>query len=117
VYLNGKMVGSSLVFRDRTTAHSQLAAFDAKHRHAAVFLHWHAMRDMYRMGARRYNLGPAPGSLARFKQQFCEHPVSYPGAITVVLKQGWFKVWQKAIFPVARGIRPTLRTIVSNIKR
>jgi hypothetical protein len=117
VYLNGRRVGSSLVFRDRTTAHCQLAAFESKHRHAAVFLHWHAMRDMYRMGARRYNLGPAPGSLARFKQQFCEHPVSYPGALTVVLKQGWFKVWQKAIFPVAIAIRPTLRRIVSKVKR
>jgi len=117
VYLDGKMVGSSLVFRDRTTAHSLLAAFDCEHRHSAVFLHWHGMRDMYRLEARRYNLGPAPGSLARFKQQFCEHPVSYPGALTVVLKEGWFRVWQRAIFPAARGLRPTLRRIVSNVKR
>lgn len=116
-HLNGNLVGSSLVFRDRTMAHSQLAAFDSKHRHSAVFLHWHAMRNMYRMGARRYNLGPAPGSLARFKRQFCEHPVSYPGALTVVLSEGWFKVWQKAVFPIARGMRPTLRKIVSNLQR
>jgi hypothetical protein len=117
VYLNGKLVGSTLVFRDATTAHCQLAAFDAWHRRSAAFLHWHAMRDMYRMGARRYNLGPGPGSLARFKRQFCQHPVSYPAPLTVVLKQDWFRWWRKVFFPVARRLRPTLRKIVSQVKR
>ncbi len=117
VHLNGKLVGSTLVFRDRTTAHCQLAAFDSEHRQSAVFLHWHAMRDMYRLGARRYNMGPAPGSLARFKQQFCEQPVSYPGPLTVVLNEGLFQVWRKVIFPVAKNLRPMLRKIVSRIKR
>jgi hypothetical protein len=116
-HLNGKMVGSTLVFRDRTIAHSLLACFDADHRHAAVFLHWRAMRDMYRLGARRYNLGPGPGSLARFKQQFCETPVAYPAALTVVLNQSLFQIWRKVIFPIAKGLRPTLRKIVSHIKR
>ena len=117
VLLEGKVVGSTLVFRDRTTAHCQLAAFDADHRQSAVFLHWHAMRDMYSLGAQRYNLGPGPGSLARFKQQFCEHPVSYPGPLTVVLKEGWFRVWRKVVFPVAKFLRPALRGLVSRIKR
>jgi Acetyltransferase (GNAT) domain len=116
VHLNGKMMGSTLVFRDRTTAHSLLAAFDADHRHAAVFLHWHAMRDMYRQGAHRYNLGPAPGSLARFKQQFCKAPDTSPGVLTVVLNERLFQVWRNTIFPVARNLRPTLRKIVSWMK-
>ncbi len=114
---HGKMVGSTLVFRDRTTAHCQLAAFAREHRQSAAFLHWHAMRDMYSMGARRYNLGPGPGSLARFKQQFCQRPVSYPGPLTVVLKKDWFRIWRKVVFPVAKRLRPTLRGIVSRIKR
>jgi hypothetical protein len=75
------------------------------------------MRDMYSLGARRYNLGPAPRSLARFKQQFCEQPVSYPGPLTVVLNEGLFRVWRKVIFPVAKNLRPMLRKIVSRIKR
>lgn len=116
-YLNGTMVGNTLVFRDRTMAHSLLAAFDMRHRHAAVFLHWHAMRDMYRLGAPRYNLGPGPGLLARFKRQFCEQPTRYPGARTVVLKEDWFHFWQKMIFPVANGIRPTLRKLVTRLRR
>lgn len=117
VHLNGKIVGSSLVFRDRTTAHCQLAAFDTEHRQSAAFLHWHSMRDMYRLGARRYNLGPGPGSLARFKQQFCQRPVSYPGALTVVLKEDWFRLWWKVVFPVAKRLRPMLRSIISHLKR
>jgi hypothetical protein len=107
----GRVVGSTLVFRDRATAHCQLAAFDAEHRQSAAFLHWHSMRDMCRMGARRYNLGPGPGSLARFKQQFCKHPVRYPGPLTVVLKEGWFRLWRKALVPMARHLRPALRKV------
>ena len=117
VLLDGKVVGSTLVFRDRTTAHCQLAAFNVEHRQSAVFLHWHAMRDMYALGAHRYNLGPGPGSLARFKHQFCEHPMAYPAPLTVVLNEDWFRVWWKWIFPVAKRARPTLRGIVSRLKR
>jgi hypothetical protein len=116
VHLNGKTVGSTLVFRDRDMAHCLLAAFDADHRNAAVFLHWHAMRDMYRMGARRYNLGPGPGSLARFKQQFCEQPAASPGVLTLVLNENLFGIWRKLIFPVARDLRPILRKIISHVK-
>jgi lipid II:glycine glycyltransferase (peptidoglycan interpeptide bridge formation enzyme) len=114
--LNGEMVGSTLVFRDRRTAHSMLAAFHAEHRHAAVLLHWHAMRDMYRRGAGRYNMGPGPGSLARFKQQFCEYPTAYPAAVTAVFNEPLYKLWT-AIFPVAKGLRPLLRRIVSRVKQ
>jgi hypothetical protein len=56
---NRKLVGSTLVFRDRTTAHCQLAAFDVERKQSAVFQHWHAMADMHLLGARRYSLGPA----------------------------------------------------------
>ncbi|HTS38483.1 MAG TPA: GNAT family N-acetyltransferase [Candidatus Solibacter sp.] len=115
VHHHGKLVGSTLVFRDRDTAHCQLAAFDVQHRQAAVFLHWHAMRDMYRVGARRYNMGPGPGSLARFKRQFCQTPVAYPGAITVVTNETLYRTW-KFVFPVAKSLRPTLRKIVTRLK-
>jgi len=107
----GKIVGSTLVFRDRSPAHCQLAAFDADHRGSAVFLHWHSMRDMYRLGARRYNLGPGPGSLARFKQQFCEYPQTYPAPLTIVLKENLFRLWCKAVVPVARQLRPIVRRL------
>ncbi len=111
VRLNSKRVGSTLVFRDRTTAHCQLAAFEAEHKQSAAFLHWHSMRDMYRIGASRYNLGPGPGSLARFKQQFCQYPHRYPAPLTIVLKQNWFRLWRKAFVPLAQQLQPVLRQL------
>jgi hypothetical protein len=116
VYFKGKPVGSTLVFRDRDSAHCLLAAFDVEHRQSAVFLHWESMRDMYRLGAKRYNLGPGPGLLARFKQQFSQHPVTYPAARTVVLNERLFTLWSKVVFPVAKRLRPMLREIVSRLR-
>lgn len=109
VTLNGAMVGSTLTLRDRTTAHCLLAAFDIEHRHSAAFLHWRSMRDSYRLGASYYNLGPGPGSLARFKGQFCAKPAKYPGALTMVLKEGWFQLWGKAFVPMAKQLHPMIR--------
>ena len=107
--LDGKVVGSTLVFRDRTTAHCSLAAFDGEHRNSAAFLHWHSMRDMYRLGTSRYNFGPGPGSLARFKSEFCPSPVRYPGPLTIVLKEVAFRLWGKAFVPMAKQLQPVLR--------
>ena len=107
----GKTVGSTLAFRDRTTAHCLLAAFDVDHRHSAAFLHWRSMRDMYSLGAHRYNMGPGPGSLARFKGEFCQYPVHYPGPLTMVLKKDWFQLWRKAFVPMAKQLQPVLRKI------
>ena len=113
VYLEGKAVGSALVFRDRDTAHCMLAAFEAEHRQSAVFLHWNCMRYMHAQGATRYNLGPGPGTLARFKEQFCPKGPQYPPALTMVLKKGWFAFWMNAVFPLAKMLRPTLRNAVN----
>jgi GNAT acetyltransferase-like protein len=111
IRLNGATVGSTLILRDRTTAHCLLAAFHADHRSAASFLHWRSMREMYRLGALKYNFGPGPGSLARFKAQFCDTPVRYPGALTIVLKEKCFRMWKKAFLPVAKQLQPMVRSI------
>lgn len=111
VSLNGRTVGSTLVFRDRITAHCLLAAFHADHRNSAAMLHWRSMRDMYNLGATRYNMGPGPGSLARFKSEFCEYPVHYPGPLTIVLKKDWFRLWRKAFVPMAKQLHPMLRKL------
>jgi Acetyltransferase (GNAT) domain len=115
-HLGGKVVGSTLVFRDHTTAHSLLAAFDAEYRQSAVFLHWNSMRDMFCLGARHYNLGPGPGTLAQFKRQFSPYPAGAPGLLTVVLHEGWFETWCRAIYPLAKRLRPLLRRIVSHAR-
>ncbi|HEY6770024.1 MAG TPA: GNAT family N-acetyltransferase [Candidatus Sulfotelmatobacter sp.] len=115
VYLNGRPVGSTLIFRDRDTAHCMLAAFEADHRQSAVFLHWNCMRYMYAQGATRYNMGPGPGTLARFKEQFSRRGLECPAPITLVLKEGWFRVWMKAVFPLAKKLRPILRGALATI--
>jgi hypothetical protein len=115
VYLNGKPVGSTLIFRDRDTAHCTLAAFDAEHKQSAVFLHWHSMRYMYAQGATRYNLGPGPGLLARFKEQFSRQGPECPPPLTMVLKPNWFRFWMKIVFPVAKKFRPAVRNTVSKL--
>jgi len=111
VKLNGQTVGSSLVFRDRTTAHCQLAAFDADHRSSAALLHWRSMRDMYRLGASRYNMGPGPRSLARFKSEFSPYPTHYPAPLTIVLKKNSFRLWRRAFVPMAKQLQPMLRKL------
>jgi Acetyltransferase (GNAT) domain len=108
VLLDGKAVGSAVVVRDGNSAHCVLAAFAHDHRQSAAFLHWKSMRDMFQLGARKYNLGPGPGSLARFKQQFAAQRLAYPGPLTMVLNRSWFQVWWKALYPVAKHLRPVL---------
>jgi hypothetical protein len=108
VHLRGEAVGSVFAVRDKSSAHCLLAAFAPGHRHAAVFLHWKAMRDMYRLGAPNYNFGPGPGSLARFKQQFAPRGAACPAPVTMVLNEPLFKFWWKALYPLARLMRPSL---------
>lgn len=108
---NGRTVGSTLVFRDRTTAHCLLAAFEGEHRNSAALLHWRSMRDMHSLGATRYNMGPGPGTLARFKSEFCPYPTHYPRPLTVVLKPDWFRLWRKAFVPMAKQLQPMLRKL------
>ncbi|HUO26634.1 MAG TPA: GNAT family N-acetyltransferase [Candidatus Aquilonibacter sp.] len=115
VYLNDVPVGSALVLRDGVSAHCVLAAFAREHRQSAVFLHWKAMRDMYRLGARNYNFGPGPGTLARFKRQFAPPCTVYPRPVTMVLNEPWFQVWEKALFPVAKFLRPALVEVFSHV--
>ena len=108
VLLDGKVVGNSVVVRDGNSAHCLLAAFTEEHRQSAAFLHWKSMRDMFRLGARNYNMGPGPGSLARFKQQFAAQQMAYPGPLTMVLNKRLFQLWWKALYPVAKRLRPVL---------
>jgi hypothetical protein len=117
VRLNGETVGSTLVVRDGVSAHCILAAFVQEHRSSAVFLHWKSMRDLYRTGIRYYNLGPGPGSLARFKEQFSGRQVAYPPPVTIVLNKWKFQVWKTALFPIAKLVRPALVQFFSRARK
>jgi hypothetical protein len=101
----------TLVVRDRDTAHCLLAAHDGDEASAGIstLLHWTSMRHMYKMGAGFYNMGSAPGSLARFKQQFSPRSVTYPGAVSLVVDEKRFRLWQTVLLPLANVVRPGVR--------
>jgi len=108
---NGKPCAMALVVRDRDTAHCPIAAQDAESAGCSIstLLHWAAMRDMHKLGTRFYNLGQAPGSLARFKQQFSPRAVSCPGVVSLIVDGPRFELWQKVLLPLAKSVRPTVR--------
>jgi lipid II:glycine glycyltransferase (peptidoglycan interpeptide bridge formation enzyme) len=110
---DGRPCAMTLVVRDRDTAHCLLAAHDDEETKAGIstLLHWTSMRHMYDMGAGFYNMGPAPGSLARYKQQFSPRAVSYPGAVTLVADEKRFRLWQTALLPLAKAVRPSVRKL------
>jgi len=108
---NGRPCAMTLVLRDRDSAHCLLAAHSAEDANAgtSTLLHWASMRYMHRLGTRLYNMGCAPGSLARFKQQFSPRSISYPGPVSLVVDENRFRLWQSAFLPLAKAVRPGVR--------
>ena len=116
-WLDGRPCAMTLVLRDRDTAHCLLAAHDAADgtHGTATLLHWTSMRDMHRLGTRYYNMGSAPGSLARFKQQFSPRPVICPGVVSLVVDERRFKLWRGILLPLARAVRPSVRKLSGSL--
>ena len=117
VNLDGRLVETCLVFRDRETAFCVLAAMDAEALRnlpsPSVLMHWRAMRDFFRMGARRYNFSWGGGSLARFKNQFSPRLQTYPPPVTLILRPRVCRVWLDVIMPLLRGAEGSLGRILS----
>ena len=110
---NGRPCAMALVVRDRDTAHCPIAAQDGESAgcSTSTLLHWVAMRDMHKLGTRFYNLGQAPGTLARFKQQFSPRAVCSPGVVSLIVDGPRFQLWQKVLLPLAKSARPTVRKV------
>jgi len=110
---NDQLSAMTFVVRDRDTAHCLLAANsdDGANSGASALLHWSSMRHMYRLGARAYNMGSAPGSLARFKNQFSPRELTCPGAVSLVVDEKRFRLWQSALLPLAKAVRPQVRKL------
>ncbi len=120
-WLQEKPVEALLVFRDRQTALCQFAALDVdaigKHPSPSVLLHWFAMRDMYRMGAVHYNLGPGTGSLLQFKQQFNPRYATYPSPLTVVFNPRLYLLWSKLVLPGVETLKPLAAWLACHLRR
>jgi len=56
-------------------------------------------------------MGSAPGSLARFKNQFSPRELTCPGAVSLVVDEKRFRLWQSALLPLAKAVRPQVRKL------
>ena len=54
------------------------------------------------LGSEQLQHGSGAGFARPFQKQFCECPVSYPGALTIVLKERLLQAVEKGIFPMAK---------------
>jgi len=121
VYLDGRAVAGSLVCLDGRAAHCILAALDLGGLRGAaspaVLLHWHSMRELFRMGAGEYNFGGGPETVAFFKSQFSPQVRSFAAPVTWVLRPLTFAVWLKAVVPAVRRLSPVLKSAVARLHR
>jgi hypothetical protein len=119
-WLDQKPLEALIVFRDKHTALCQFAALDiealGKRPSPSVLLHWFAMRDLHRMGALHYNLGPGTGSLLQFKQQFRPLQVTYPAPVTAVINKPLYLLWSSLVLPSVRVLKPCAAWIVKHLR-
>ena len=121
VYKDGRAVASSLVCLDGRSAHCIVAALDLQALQGApspsVLLHWHSMREMYRLGRAEYNFGGGPETVAQFKNQFSPRLQSFPAPVTLAVRPLAFRIWLQAILPFVRELAPIVKWFVSRIQR
>jgi hypothetical protein len=115
--LGSKTVQAIMVVRDARTAQYMLGALDIdeleKNPSPACLLHWHAMRDIYRLGCTTYNLGPPSGVVYQFKRKF--RPVHHvpPPPITVVINKRLYWLWARLVLRAALPMWPYFRSLRS----
>ena len=94
-------VAAILVVRDRVNSCYMSGALDTDALQGlespSCLLHWRAMRDFYRLGAKHYFLGTRSGLVYQFKRQFrpCERVI--PPPVILVLNRGSYRLWSAAI--------------------
>jgi Acetyltransferase (GNAT) domain len=111
--LEGRAVEAILVARDRTTAHYIIGALDTAaiegHESPSVLLHWRAMREFAREGARYYDLGTRSGPVYTFKRKFRPVERQLPPPVTVVINRPLFLIWSALGLGVGRKLWPRLK--------
>lgn len=114
--LEKQPVAAILIVRDRTTAYYISGALDVNALQdkpsPACELHWRAMRDFFKLGAKYYHLGTRSGEVYQFKRQF--HPVERvnPPPLTLVINPTLYRLWSAAVLPVALPLWPRVKRAV-----
>jgi hypothetical protein len=119
--LESKIVQAILVVRDARTAEYRLGALDVnvlgKRPSPACLLHWHAMRDMHRLGCLAYNLGPPSGPVFQFKRKFRPASILPPPSVSVVTSRGLYWCWSNVLLRAAAVMWPAFRSTLARILR
>jgi hypothetical protein len=118
--LDGKPIQVLLIVRDRDTAHYVIGAMDvealADNASPGCLLHWHAMRDFYKEGARFYNLGLwGSGGLQVFKSKFRPVERIYPPPLTLVLRPSAYRLWSQML-PLLQSSRPRIEKFIGAVR-
>jgi hypothetical protein len=120
-HLDGRPVACMLVLQDGSSAHAHIAATDPAalngRESPACLLHWTAMRESLARGAEYYNFGPGPEGVGQFKRQFNPIEVDCGRSVALVTNPHLFGLWKSLGLPLARGLKPMIRRILSPLSR
>jgi lipid II:glycine glycyltransferase (peptidoglycan interpeptide bridge formation enzyme) len=99
--LNKRPVAAIFIVRDRINASYMSGALDIDalqgQESPSCLLHWHAMRDSYRLGVKYYLLGTRSGLVYQFKRQFRPSERVIPPPVILVLNRGSYRLWSAAV--------------------
>lgn len=106
-WLDQKMLGALLVFRDRDTAVPYMAAVDfealGRRPSPSVLLHWTAMRAFARKGVRFYNFGTRFRASYEFKRKFRPVERIRPAPAVLILRKTLYRVWRSTVLCINPG--------------
>jgi len=116
-YLKGRPVEAILIARDRHVALHVSGALDldalGDAESPSCLVHWQAMRDCYRMGQTRYNMGTSSGAVYQFKRKFRPEVIKLPPDVTVVTNRLLFMIWRTLVLRLAVPAWPRIRRLVA----
>ena len=119
--LGSKTVQAIMVVRDAKTAEYMLGALDVhqleKNPSPTCLLHWHAMRDVYRLGCTTYNLGAPSGIVYQSKRKFRPVHQVPPPPVTVVTNRWLYWFWARVVLRAALPMWPHFRSLLSRALR
>jgi hypothetical protein len=107
-------VAADLCLRDRSSVRSITAWDEAAlgdEPSPSTFLAWHAMSELRRAGVREFTLGPSRGSLLVYKRRFRPAEVVHPAPVTLIVHEGRYGIWRRAVLPMGAVFRRGRRVL------
>ena len=77
----------------------------------STFLAWYAMSELRRAGVREFTLGPSRGSLLEYKRRFRPAEVVHPAPVTLIVNEGRYRIWRRAVLPMGAVFRRARRAL------